>query len=137
MNCNAFHSRTRKLTYLVTDVCIQRDTDLLHCTGDHGLHQLIDQATRTTATSASTTDLIFTSHPENLVNSGVTPLGITDHDLGYCVKKYKSAKPPPKYVTSRNWKHVDVTKYQDDCANFLFNDLLQAKTIDSAWDILE
>ena len=77
-------------TYLLGDVSTQRGTELLLCTGDHGMHQLITQATRTTATSTLTIYLIFTSHPENLVNSGVTPLGITDHDLVCCVKKSKS-----------------------------------------------
>ena len=45
-------------TYLLgdfnLDVSTQRGTELLQCTGDHGLHQPITQATRTTATSAST-----------------------------------------------------------------------------------
>ena len=79
-------------TYLLgdfnLDVCTQRGTELLQCIGDHGLHQLFE-IERTTATSALTIDLIFTSQP-------VTPLGIMD--LVYCVKKCKSAKRPPKYV---------------------------------------
>ena len=29
----------------------------------------------------------------------------------------------------------DVSKYQDDCAYLPLNELLQTKTIDSAWDI--
>ena len=31
----------------------------------------------------------------------------------------------------------DEAKYQDDCANFPLNELLQSKTIDSAWDIFK
>ena len=124
-------------TYLIgdfiLDVCTHRDTECLQCTGDHGRHQLIDQATRTAAISASTIDLIFTSYLENLVNTGVTPFDITDHDLVYCVKRRISPKLPPKYVKSRNWNNIDETQFQDVCANFPLN----YKTMDSAWDVFK
>ena len=102
MSCNCFHLTTQRPIYSVLgdfnlDVGTQRGTELIQCPSDHGLHQLIDQPTRTIATSALTIDTVFTSHPENLVDSRETPAGITDHDLVSCVRKQsKSTKLPPK-----------------------------------------
>ena len=43
---------------------------------------------RVTETSASTIDLILSNTPENIVSSGVSHVGISDHSLIYAVRKF-------------------------------------------------
>lgn len=49
--------------------------------------QLINEPTRVTETSATLIDLILTNRPENISNSGVIHLGISDHSMIFAVKK--------------------------------------------------
>ena len=53
----------------------------------YNLEQLIKEPTRVTNTSSSLVDLILTNQPNNISNSGVIDLGISDHSLIYAVKK--------------------------------------------------
>ena len=53
---------------------------------------LINEPTRVTETSASTIDLILSNTPENIVSSGVSHVGISDHSLickKICISKVK------------------------------------------------
>jgi hypothetical protein len=54
--------------------------------------QLINEPTRVTRTSATMIDLFFTNKPENILQSGVIHLGISDHSLIYAVRKFNSPK---------------------------------------------
>ena len=75
---------------------------LLDLTSDFQLKQLINNPTRTTASTATIIDLVFSS--EHTSHNGVIPLGISDHDLIFCVHKSKLPRPQPKFVKTRNWK---------------------------------
>ena len=52
-----------------------------------GLHQLITKPTRVTKNSKSLIDLCITNSPDRIVDSGVIPLGISDHSLVYMCRK--------------------------------------------------
>ena len=52
------------------------------------LDQLISEPTRVTGTSATLIDLFFTNKPENIIQSGVVHIGISDHGLNYTVRKF-------------------------------------------------
>ena len=48
------------------------------------LTQVITEPTRTTETSSTLIDLTITNHPENIMNKGVFPNSIADHDMIAC-----------------------------------------------------
>ena len=56
------------------------------------IDQLITEPTRVTPTSTTVIDLILTNRSENISESGVIHLGISDHSLVYLVRKFT----PPK-----------------------------------------
>ena len=67
------------------------------------IDQLITEPTRVTPTSATATDLILANRSENISESGVIHLGISDHYLVYLVRKFtppksrKTAKGNPQF----------------------------------------
>ena len=53
----------------------------------HSLHQLIMKPTRTTEHTKTLIDHILTNSSENVIQSGVIEMGLSDHELVYCSKK--------------------------------------------------
>ena len=60
---------------------------LMFLTVLYNLEQLIKEPTRVTNTLSSLIDLILTNQPNNISNSGVIDLGMSDHSSIYAVKK--------------------------------------------------
>ena len=52
-----------------------------------GLAQLIQEPTRVTLDTATLIDHIATSHPENIPESGVLKIALSDHYAVYCIRK--------------------------------------------------
>ena len=52
------------------------------------LDQLINEPTRVTTTSTTLIDLFFTNKQQNIMQSGVVHIGISDHSLIYAVRKF-------------------------------------------------
>ena len=81
LNCDVYkfplESNARKLQFL-SSLC--------------RLDQLINEPTRVTKTSATLIDLFFTNRLENISQSGVVHLGISDHSLIYAVRKFSLPK---------------------------------------------
>ena len=53
----------------------------------HALEQIITRPTRVTDQTATLIDHIYTNSPDNVSQSGVIDLGLSDHDLIYCTRK--------------------------------------------------
>jgi hypothetical protein len=73
------------------------------------LSQIITKPTRITQTTASLLDVCITSNSENVVSADVVPLGISDHNLTYAVRR-AGPKAGPHYHKSieiRNFKHFN------------------------------
>ena len=51
------------------------------------LYQMINQPTRVTQLSSSLLDVCVTSNPEHVILADVIPLGVSDHNLIYVVRK--------------------------------------------------
>ena len=86
------------------------------------LDQIITEPTRVTERSATLIDLFLTNKPENISNSGVIHLGISDHSMIFAVKS----------TTVPKFRHS--TKEVRDHKNFVdsnFFDILQVP-----WDIV-
>ena len=75
--------------YLMGDLnCNLAHSNLLTSIADvYSLPQLIREPTRTTSSSSTLIDLIFTNCPDKVVFSGVSHVGISDHSLVYVYRK--------------------------------------------------
>ena len=78
------------------------------------LKQFINEPTRVTSTSATLIDLILTNTPENILQSGVIHLGISDHSLVYALRKFSLPKSLPKYKDVRNFKNFNENQFMVD-----------------------
>ena len=81
--------------------------------------QLINEPTRVTPTSASLIDLILTNKPENISQSGVVHLGISDHSLIFAIRKLtlpKSGRTSPMVREVRDFKN-DISQLPWDSIN--------------------
>ena len=93
-----------------------RDTNtnkLMFLKALYNLEQLIKEPTRVTNTSSSLIDLILTNHPNNISNSGLNYLGISDHSLIYAVKKrvYQNVdKLDPKFEILRDLMKLTLSR---------------------------
>ena len=70
------------------------------------IDQLITEPTRVTPTSATVIDLIFTNRSENISESGVIHLGISDQSLVYLVRKFTPLKSKKTAREIRNFKNL-------------------------------
>ena len=57
-------------------------TNSCHC---FNLSQLVSRSTRVTKTTELSIDVIITSNPHQVIETGVMPSSISDHDLPYVV----------------------------------------------------
>ena len=85
------------------------------------LTQIITEPTRVTANTETLIDLFLTNKPENISNSGVVHLGISDHSLIYGCRKISFCKNPPKLVESRNFKYYKSSEFKNDLTEILSN----------------
>ena len=65
-----------------------------------GLKNIMSCPSRVTLTSKSLIDLIITSQPAKVKNSGAIDLGISDHNLVFAVFMTTRVNPKPKYITT-------------------------------------
>ena len=98
-----------------------------------GIHNVVQEATRTTITSRTLIDLIVTTRKDLISNSGAFPLGISDHDLIYATIRLKNKRPSPKHIRTRDCKKRDPDKFRYDIETAPFH---VASVFDDADDIL-
>ena len=70
----------------------------------YGLRQLITEPTRVTPTSQTLIDLCITNACDKVINSGVLPLGISDHYLVYMTRKAHYDRTGPRTIETRQFK---------------------------------
>ena len=72
-----------------------------NCYDSFGFKLLINEPARVTLDTKTLIDHIATTDPQNIVNSGVIGLGISDHYAVFCVRKFmgKLLKYPKIFVT--------------------------------------
>ena len=97
--------------------------------------QLIHDPTRVSEFTNSTIDLIFTSHPELVSESGVLPVLISDHYLVYGVHCWKVPKKEGRSITCRCFKDIDNDDFRDDLLNAPWEHVLNCQDVNDAWSI--
>ena len=93
-----------------------------------GLAQLITSPTRTTPTSMSLIDHIYTSNPSAVVTTDVSDLSISDHNPISCTRFIKLPKPEPKghtQISFRSFKHFNQNAFFADLICTLFDNVHQ------------
>ena len=80
-----------------------------------GLQQLIVMATRETASSSTLIDHVTTNNKSNIVISGVHSLGLSDHYLVNCIRKFRgSSKKQHKNISTRILTNFNKTEFLND-----------------------
>ena len=80
-----------------------------------GMTQMIQEPTRVTLDGSTMIDHIATSDCNNIVESGVLNISLSDHYLVYCVRKLRGdAKHQHKYETFRQRKNFSKETFLSD-----------------------
>ncbi len=113
------------------------------------LTQVIEEPTRITSDTQTLLDLFITNKPENIINSGVVQLGISDHNLIFGCRKLSLGKNQPKIVETRNYKYykscgqdkIPSTLLKDSCEisayylTFIYNCSLATGIFPDDWKV--
>ena len=101
-----------------------------------GLHQLITKPTRVTKNSKSLIDLCITNSPDRIVDSGVIPLGISDHSLVcMCRKIHYSAKNSKRVIVKRSYKNLKSENFINDLSKEAWEDINFLTDPNEMWDV--
>ena len=74
-----------------------------------GLKQLIKVSTRITSNNSTLIDHIITSSSEKVVQAGIIETSLSDHQLVFCTRKVKRAKPNKhNYLTFHSMKNFSM-----------------------------
>ena len=112
---------------------LPQTTNLKSILVQHQLSQLIKDPTRISETSTSLLDLIATTHPEKIHDSGVCHLSISDHSFVYVVHRARSVKKPPRKITFRNFKRFEEHEFRDDVRSLPLQMINGIDDPDLAW----
>ena len=100
-----------------------------------GLHQVITQPTLVTLKSEILIHHIYVNEKSNFTQSGVVPIGVSDHYLIYTVRKrIKQNKYQYVYIKYRDLKHADEHAYLQNLAKINWNDIKSLHNINDMWN---
>ena len=94
--------------------------------------QAITQPTRITQNSETLIHVALTNCPENIMNSGVAHVGISDHSLIY-ICRISFVKTQPKLIESRNYKNYNPGHFNRDLDNLLNQYTWESNNPDVLW----
>ena len=112
LNCNLLQTNPDGLSWL-------------NFASEMNLKQLITSPTRITESSRSLIDVVMTSTPDLVHESGVISTSISEHFPVYMVLNTKLPKQPPSYITVRSYKNYDPTLFTADLVS-KYDTLLQS-----------
>ncbi|VDI73723.1 Hypothetical predicted protein [Mytilus galloprovincialis] len=100
--------------------------------------QLIDTPTRITSTSSTIIDHVYTNHPENIVETNVPKIALSDH-YPVCITRKINQKDVPslqhKQIRYRCFKNFNENKFLEDLNKTNFAQIEQISDIQSATDM--
>ena len=87
------------------------------------MEQLIKSPTRVTCTTSSLIDHILTTFPERVSQQGIIDVGLSDHQLIYCTRKFSRTKlGTHKQITFRLLKNYTAEAYKETLGKVCFPD---------------
>ena len=99
----------------------------------NGLSQLINQPTRTTQTTSSLIDHVISSKEENIFQSGVIDLAISDHSLTYCSRRLiRPVFGHHRTITIRKMKKYSVDDFNFNLSQVDWSKIIECKEINMA-----
>ena len=100
----------------------------------YDLIQLIGEPTRETCHTSTLLDYIAVSTASNIVESGVLKVSLSDHNMIFCVRKYRRAlKGQHKNITTRQMKDFDQKSFLSDISSIDWDSVLNcSKGINTA-----
>ena len=110
------------------------------CTNDRNLFrsvnltQLIKEPTRVDNRSSSLLDWILVTNPGRIIKSGVLSDCFSDHNIIFCVWKIKIPKSPPKYISIRQSKNINVDSFIQDLIRINWSRFQLIPSVEDAWD---
>ena len=94
-----------------------------------GLTQLIKDPTRETWDTATLIDHVASIHPQNIPESGVLKVALSDHYAVYCIRKYMGTfKRQQKIITTRKMKNFDQNSFLFDLSQVDWNQIVESST---------
>ena len=101
----------------------------------HGLKQIITTPTRVTEKTSTLLDHILTNSGDRISQSGVLPIGLSDHMPIYCTRKITRTKLfDHKYITIRSLKNYSQEKFLQILNDIAFPDYSKFENVDDAYD---
>ena len=102
------------------------------------LKQLIAQPTRVTKDTISLIDLVATSCPQNISDSGVITSHLSDHELIYCIRRLNWLKAPSQIKTFRNYANYNPGDFCKDLESVQWNFVVipdrHVAAVDQLWN---
>ena len=87
--------------------------------------QIIDEPTRVTLTSSTLIDHLATTSIDNILESGVHKVSLSDHYMVFCKHKLNAAVGGgQKLVKSRNMKNCNEGSFLADISHFYWDELV-------------
>ena len=106
----------------------------INMTKEFSLRQIIDNFTSITEHSKIMIDLFLTSRPD-LYNSGVIPVGFSDHSAIFAVRKLHGLKPPPpRVIDTRNFKRFNRDTFIEDLNKVPWSLINSFADVEDSWD---
>ena len=102
----------------------------------NNLTQLITEPTRTTDNTKTLIDHAVTNRPSQILDSGVIPCGISDHDIIYVLRNSGLAKikKEPRVVIVRNFKRFSASDFVRELEGLPFDLIKDLRyTPDEMW----
>ena len=99
------------------------------------LDQLINKPTRETNKSSTLIDLVLTNMKENISESGVIHLGMSDHSLVYAVRKFVNSKHKPTVREVRDYKRFNAEFFLWDLAKLPWHVINQYSNPNECWRV--
>ncbi len=95
---------------------IKHETNLKYLHEVYQFEQLISEPTRVVKNISTLIDHIYTTRSEMNRESGVIPLGLSDHHMVYMIRKYKHPKTNHKHteINYRSYKSFNAEAFQQD-----------------------
>ena len=99
------------------------------------LKQIINDPTRITENTASVIDHKLCSHENKIFQSGVVPVGVSDHFLTFCTRRnVKGQISHHNYVAIRSMKNYKVEKFIVSLVQADWSTVFTAVTVNEAWE---
>ena len=130
-----FNAKLKKWNF--DDIDTQEGTRIDAVTSSFALSQIISGPTHITANSASCIDLIFTSHPDYIINSGIHSSIHPNchHQIIYAEINFKISFPPPYERLIWHYKRADSESIRRSLDNFNWEGSFANKSIDNQVEI--